>query len=370
MLTKSSKPKYYRLDKILKYNAQYNVIVSGRSDGKTYACLEEILLTHVKSGEVEQGAIIRRWQDDFTGKRGQQMWSAIVANGLVEKYTNGKWNNIRYYASKWYLCNYDPESHELIASSEIPFCYGFAITAQEHDKSTAYPNITRILFDEFITRGGYLPDEFVLFCNVLSTIIRERDNVKIFMCGNTINKYCPYFKEMGINHIEQMEQGTIDLYEYGEDSGLKVAVEFPDIHKHFKKKSNVYFAFDNPKLQLITGGIWELDIYKHIPRKYKPIEVVFNFFIVFNEQILHCEVVEGDNDLFVAVHPKTTEVKNPLTDLIYSTSISDGLPNVRKSFMKPVDDMDRKIAMLYKMGKFFYSDNNTGDVLKNFIDVA
>ena len=32
--------------------------------------------------------------------------------------------------------------------------------------------------------------------------------------------------------------------------------------------------------------------------------------------------------------------------------------------------MDRKIAMLYKMGKFFYSDNNTGDVLKNFIDVA
>ena len=362
--------KYYRLDRILKCNALYNVIVSGRSDGKTFACLEHILKEHCESEYVNQGAIIRRWQDDFTGKRGQQMWSAIVANGLVAKYSNGRWNRIKYYASKWYLCNFDEEKQVITEQAEEPFCYAFAITAQEHDKSTAYPNITNILFDEFITRGGYLPDEFVLFCNVLSTIIRERDNVRIFMCGNTINKYCPYFAEMGLQHVEKMEQGTIDVYEYGKDSGLKVAVEFPDIHKIFKKKSNKYFAFDNPKLQMITGGIWELDIYKHIPRKYAPKEVVFTFFIAFEMQYLQCEVVEGDEDIFVAVHPKTTPLKHPESDLVYTTSVTDGFPNVRKSFLAPVDDIDRKIALLYKMGKFFYSDNNTGDVMKNFLEVA
>lgn len=362
--------KYYRLDKILKCNAQYNIIVSGRSDGKTYACLEHIIERYFATDEVEQGAIIRRWQDDFTGKRGQQMFASIVSNGLIEKYSNGKWNNVRYYASKWYMCLYDSEAGKIVETSDRPFCYGFAITAQEHDKSTAYPDICNILFDEFITRGGYLPDEFVLFCNVLSTIIRERDNVRIFMCGNTINKYCPYFAEMGINHVDQMEQGTIDIYRYGDDSALTVAVEFPATNRLFKKKSNVYFAFDNPKLQMITSGIWELDIYKHIPRKYAPKEVVFNFFIQFESQLLHCEVVEGSNDIFVAVHPKTTPIQNPLTDLIYTTQITDGLPNVRKSFLRPVDQIDRKISLLYNMGKFFYCDNNTGDILKNFLDVA
>ena len=62
-------------------------------------------------------------------------------------------------------------------------------------------NNPNILFDEFITRSMYLPDEFVIFTNVLSTIIRDRNNVKIFMCGNTVNKYCPYYKEMGLNNV-------------------------------------------------------------------------------------------------------------------------------------------------------------------------
>lgn len=360
--------KYYRLDNILKKKCKYNVIISGRSDGKTFACLEYIIKKYFDSNETEQGAIVRRWQDDFTGKRGQQMFSALVKEGIVSKFSKGRWNNIKYYSSKWYFCRYNSERSEIEEVSERPFCYGFAITAQEHDKSTSYPDITTVLFDEFITRGGYIQDEFVLFCNVLSTIIRQRDNVTIFMCGNTINKYCPYFKDMGLNHVEQMEIGTIDVYRYG-DSDLTVAVEYPNIGRLFKKKSNSYFAFNNPKLQMITGGAWELEIYSHLPRKYCPNEVVFNFFVDFNGNILHCEVIESD-DVFVFVHPKTTPIRNPEEDLIYTTVIDNGFPNIRKSFKKPVDDIDRKILRLYNMGKFFYSDNEVGDILKNFLDVA
>lgn len=95
----------------------------------------------------------------------------------------------------------------------------------EHDKSTSYPNITTIVFDEFLTRGSYLKDEFILFTNVCSTIIRQRNDVKIFMLGNTVNKYSPYFSEMGLSNIKNQKQGTIDIYRYG-DSDLIVAVEY------------------------------------------------------------------------------------------------------------------------------------------------
>ena len=135
----------------------------------------------------------------------------------------------------------------------------------EHDKSTSYPDVTTVIFDEFLTRQSYLPDEFILFQNVLSTIIRGRRDVTIFMLGNTVNKWSPYFAEMGLKHVKEMEVGSIDVYTYG-DSELTVAVEFTG-SRHSSKASDVYFAFDNPRLNMITGseGSWEMAIYPHCP---------------------------------------------------------------------------------------------------------
>lgn len=358
--------KFYSSEKIDKIGAQYNIIISGRSDGKTYDIQKKILKKYAEHGE--QGAIIRRWTEDFTGKRGQAMFSALVENGEIEKLTNGRWTNIKYYASKWYFCNFDAESHKITEQDETPFCYGFALTSYEHDKSTSYNGVTTILFDEFMTKFNYLTDEFVMFCNVISTIVRQRTNVKIYMLGNTVTKFCPYFEEMGIKHIDKMQPGTIDIYRYG-DSGLTVAVEYADITKRgmFRKKSDVYFAFDNPKLQMITSGAWELDIFPHCPRKYRPCEIQFIFFVVFSRKILQCELVVSNSDIFVFVHPKTTELQNPETDLIYTPDMPLNTRNIRKTFMFPTDTIDTKIRDLYNAGLFFYSDNSTGDIFKNFI---
>ena len=52
------------------------------------------------------------------------------------------------------------------------------------------------------------------------------------------------FKEMGITNFKKQEQGTIDIYTYG-DSGLRVAVEFcGDTKKKVEKKSRVGSMFD------------------------------------------------------------------------------------------------------------------------------
>ena len=143
--------------------------------------------------------------------------------------------------------------------------FAFALTQMEHDKSTSYPDVTTIIFDEFLSRIGYLKDEFMLFMNVVSTIVRQRNDVTIYMLGNTVNKYCPYFTEMGLTHVDKMEPGTIDVYTYGE-SKLKVAVEYCKDHNIDGRKSDSYFAFDNPQLQMITNGVWEVALYPHIHR--------------------------------------------------------------------------------------------------------
>ena len=260
---------YYNLKNILKKNAVYNVIFGERSNGKTYTTLKYGLEQYFKDGS--QLAYIRRWKEDITGKRGQAVFSALIENNEIEKLSGGKFTGIHYYTGKFFLCNYDNGKPIYNDNDVVGFL--FALTDVEHDKSTSYPKVNTIIFDEFLTNKLYLPDEFVTFMNVVSTIVRRRETVKIFMLGNTINKYCPYFTEMGLTNIQTMLQGDIDLYNYGE-SGLTVAVEYCKTDRsEQRKESKKYFAFNNPKLQMITGGAWELAIYPHLPMKYKPNDV-------------------------------------------------------------------------------------------------
>lgn len=353
------KEKFYSLKAILAKKAKYNVIFGERSNGKTFSVLEFAVKQFAETGK--QLAIIRRWQDDFTGKRGATMFDGLIKEGKIAQHTKGEWTGVYYYGSRWWLCRYENENR---ITHETPLAYGFAITSMEHDKSTAYPNITTILFDEFLTRSSYIPDEFVLFMNVLSTIIRHRTDVTVFMLGNTVNKYCPYFTEMGLKHVKEMKHGDIDLYSYG-DSGLTVAVEYVRPNKD-GKPSDIYFAFDNPKLNMITGGEWEIDIYPHCPIKYKPKDVLFTYFIQFNGDTLQCEIIYDGDLYFTFIHRKTTPLKDEDNDLIYTTEFSPR-PNYRRRITKPTGDIERKIADFFIKDKIFYADNEIGEIVRNYL---
>ena len=351
--------KFYSLKNILSKNAQYNVIFGERSNGKTYSVLKYAISKYAENHE--QLAIVRRWQDDFTGKRGATMFDALVANDEISRATKGEWTGVYYYGSRWFMCRYEDDKR---ITDETPFAYGFSISSMEHDKSTSYPNITTICFDEFLTRTTYLPDEFVLFMNVVSTIIRHRTNVTIFMLGNTVNKYCPYFKEMGLNHIKEMKPGDIDIYRYG-DTELTVAVEYTISNKQ-GKESDFYFAFDNPKLSMITGGVWEIDIYPHCPVKFTPKEILFIYYIEFAGDLLQCEIVQHDTACFTFVHRKTTEIKNIENSIIYSPDFSP-LPNHKRKITKPTNQLERRIAEHFIKDKVFYADNEVGEIVRNYL---
>lgn len=354
------KSKFYSLKAILAKHAQYNIIFGERSSGKTTAILEYGLRKFIETGE--QMAYLRRYDTEFVGKRGIQLFADIVSRDVISKLSHGEWTGVKYYGSKWYLIREDESGKKEV--SEQPFCYGFALSSMEHDKSISFPNITTVFFDEFLTRTTYLTDEFVLFCNVLSTIIRHRNNVTIFMAGNTITKYCPYFTEMGLTEIKKMRPGTIDTYTYG-DSNLLVAVEYAEPSQK-GKSSDVYFAFNNPKLRMITNGAWELNIYPHCPIKYTPKDIIFTYFIYFDGDLLQAEIVSCEGLYFTFIHRKTTMLRYPESDLVYSPEYSPR-PNWRRKITKPLDEIDNRIGDYFKRDKVFYQDNEVGEIVHNYI---
>ena len=358
--------KFYNIAKLVSEypEARYYVVIGERSNGKTYSCLYEALKKFKTSGE--EFAYIRRYMEDIRPKNLGTLFDAHIANNVVDELFEGKFNTIEYTGAKFYLAKRGEDGKKDADTEPIVVGRAFDLNGMDHYKSIAFPRITTIIFDEFLSRQGYLPNEFMLFQNALSTIIRFRDNVKIFMLGNTVNKYCPYFSEMGLKHINEQKQGTVDVYRYGE-SKLEVVVEYCEsTSKTGGKASDVYFAFDNPQLKMITTGSWEIGVYPHLPCEYKPKDVVMAFFIKFDREILQGNIIStADYAPFIFFHLKTTEIKKE-DDIVYTTE-----PTIskyqRQGLVRQDDKLSKLIRQYIAEGRVFYATNEVGEIFRNFL---
>ena len=360
--------KFYDIrDMIKQYpDAHYYICFGERSNGKTYSILD-LSLEKYRLTKTEQFAYIRRFGEDIKPKQMSELFSAHRENGRIADLFDDEWDRIIFQRGKFYLARFDEDSQS-IEHEEDPIGFAFDLAGMEHYKSISFPNVTTVIFDEFLSRKGYLPNEFELFQNTLSTIIRQRDNVKIFMLGNTVNQYCPYFKEMGLNHVKEQKQGSIDLYTYA-GTNLQVAVEYCESTlKRGGKASNVYFSFDNPKLQMIVGGAWEINVYPRLPFKYAPKDVLITFFIEFDREVLHCEILScpTDGSLVLFIHPKTTPIKRVEDDVVYCDY---PVPrwNYRMQMTHHSDRLTKLILQLIKENRVYYATNEAGEILRNYI---
>lgn len=359
--------KYFSLEDIKKRNAKYNIIFSERSNGKTYSVLLEGLKNYLKTGK--QMAIVRRFREDFKGKRGRFLFDTLIDNGkhenMIKKLSEGKYTGCTYYAQCWYLTRYDDKLKKEVMIDD-PIAFSFALTEEQHEKSASYPRITTVLFDEFLTRGIYLPDEFTNFESIISTIVRSRDDVIIYMLGNTVSKFSPYFTEMGLKHISKMNKGDIDIYNYG-DSGLRVAVQYAETTQKFGgKKSDVYFAFDNEKLKMVTSGEWEFDFYPHNIIKYKKNDVKFSFIIIFDSYYYQGDVVCTSDNNFLFIHRKSTPIQDPDNDIIFTTEYNQRY-NYFRNILKPTNNITKKIAQYFREDNVYYQDNEVGDAINHYL---
>lgn len=355
---------YYEIRRIIKDypNAKYYMIYGERSNGKTYSALDYALERYARNGE--QFAYLRRWGEDIRPKTLSTLFDGHVRDGRIKHWTGGQFSLVNYSRARFFL--YNPTDDGGRDEDTEPAGFAFDLNSMEHYKSTSFPKIKTIIFDEFMSRSGYLPNEWVLFGNTLSTIIRLRDDVKIIMLGNTVNKYCPYFAEMGITHLKDQKPGTIDVYHYGQ-SDLEVVCEYTESSaKRGGKPSDVYFAFDNPELRMITDGSWEISVYPHLEKKPLPKDHVLDFFVEFEHDLLHGEVIAADSGPYIFLHAKTTPIKDPDNDIVYTTKHSIRW-NYRVALTKHTDKLSLFIQKCLRENRIFYSTNEVGEIFRNYV---
>ena len=256
-----------------------------------------------------------------------------------------------------------------MAQDRIPFIRCYAIATEDTTKGQDAGPVKYIIFDEFMTRKYYLVNEFVHYQNLLSSIIRDRQGIQIIMLANTVNKYCPYFAEMGLKDIADQEQGTIAVYTAG-TSETKIAVEYCAQDEEQTKKVSSYYCFDNPQLNMIMTGAWEIANYRHAPEDTGDYEIFFCFFVCFGGKIVQGDMILYKNYPIIVFHKKTTELKNADKSLIYTEENEDGNPLHQISLAAGETRAHKLIRQLLKSNKFFFDDNNTGEFINNWLKFA
>lgn len=347
--------------KMIMYGTLYIIVYGERSNGKTFGALLCALVRYFLYGDLF--AIVRRWDEDFKPKAIGKLFGGLEKLKVIEYLSGGEWSHVVHRSRMFYLARWDENGNEVLAQQ--PFGFAFALTKMEHDKGGNYPNnVTTIIFDEFLTRGMYLPDEMALFSNVLSTLLRDDGNAKIWMLGNTVSWYCPYFREMGLRHVKEMQIGGVQQYT-GTRSDCTIVVHWADGLSD-GKQTDKYFAFDNPKLKMITEGRFETAIYPHCPFDLSTADVVFTFFIDFAGELLRGDVITRENTEFIMFVPKTTELKYPDEELVFSDKF-DSRMNWRRRITRPVTRAEKAILNLLRMEKVYYSDNECGEVVRTYL---
>lgn len=351
------KNEYYSLKKINKLNALYNLIIGQRSNGKTYSVCKQEIEGYFK--ENFRLAYIRRYDEEIMPKNIQNLFKPHSA--LIEKLSNGQFNSTTYKNREFYLYNKDTEE-----KSEQSFCKCFSLNAWERTKGADNGYFKYILFDEFMTRSFYLNNEFVTFTQLLSSIIRDRDNTIIYMIANTVNQYCPYFAEMGLGKISDIKQGDLKLFTYG-DSELTLALEYSDSRGQTGKVSK-YFAFDNPQLKMITTGQWEIKNYPHAPFKIKKENIVYRAYIFFDNDVIACNIIHYENTVFLFFNIQTKTENLELKKRVVYSFETDANPLHVQSLAEQPTDVHKLINNLITFNRVFYADNSVGEIVRNWIN--
>lgn len=88
-------------------------------------------------------------------------------------------------------------------------CYFVALTSFQREKKRTYENVYRFIFDEGIIDAKdryhrYLPNEYLIFANLLDSISRQQpggSQYRVYILGNACDLTAPYLRYSGVDKI-------------------------------------------------------------------------------------------------------------------------------------------------------------------------
>lgn len=222
---------WYNKGSLLSYKCFLNLLIGNRGGGKTYAFKTWALDDFIKTGK--QFVWLRRYGTEIDMLKGDAKSDEndSFLGDIEERYKDHK---LAITGNK--------KKGKITVDGKIAGYY-FALSTSAIAKSSTYPKVDKIIFDEFLIFGKtyhYLSDEVTLLLEFTETIFRNREYeyqfdksvVKprgVYLIGNNITIANPYFLYFNIKPFTQRfyidkERGIcVEMYKNEEFIQIKKA---------------------------------------------------------------------------------------------------------------------------------------------------
>lgn len=335
--------KYYNGNEILTHNAKYNIVISERSNGKSFWFLQKCVCDFFNDGS--EMAYIKRYNDE-------------VKNMKIDKYFEDenflKWlsRNFEYdgiLADRDNLYFYRWEKGKRIKGER--FGNYFSLQRDEEYKSLHYDKIKNVVWEEFIqSERPYLGNEFKRFSGLISTIARGRE-LRVYLLGNTIARDCPVLLEYGIDIFKVKQNEIIIINHHSTQGTVKVAFQYAPQ----KSTSNMFFGKAEKS---IVAGQWDVEEVPHLFCSLSEVEKIYTCYMITKlRQAFKMIMFVCDQGRFVYVYPFDYD------DIEYTLGadvFTDTFTTKENYYMHPTKKRHKALYELYTQDKFVYSHNLCG----------
>lgn len=289
---------YYNYARLLSHNGTYNFLVGGRGLGKTFGAKEKAIKDFIRTG-TEQFIYLRRFRTELAAAK------HTFFDDVAFKFPR---YDFRVHGVFAQMASID--DRESGKRNWVTIGYFVALSVSQSQKSVAFPNVTKIIFDEFISESSYqkyLPDECTVFNNFYSTVDRYQDKTKVFFLANAVSIMNPYFIEYNIepsgsDEIIVKNDGFIVVHIADSDK-FTTSVYQTKFGRFIKNTDYATFAVGNS----FDDNSDDLIALKHSQANYLfTLEVKNGIFSVWNSI--------GSNEYYV-------QVKRPKQETVFTTVI-------------------------------------------------
>lgn len=347
---------FWDLGRTLTYNCLFNFIVGNRGGGKTYGATKYVIDKFIK--KKEQFGYIRRYKDDLKDPM-EHFFDAI--KGSYPDY------EFKTVGKKFYIRLKPADPQEKWTEDDVAG-YGFVLATASNKKSIAYPNITTLIFDEFLLDKGnvvYAPNEPEKLLNLYETIARpgtQHPRVVLFMLANALTVTNPYFLYFKLRLSDKMDKNGKYIWKHPQKS---ILVEDVRNEAFIDAKKNTEFGgiVDGTKYaDYSIQNKFLLDDDTFVEKKSKKARYYFTF--VYKEHTLGVWIDTSEGKMWVS------KDIDPSCIYFYSLTLKDHNPNTMFLKSKRNRNNFNDFIENYKMGNVYFESINIKNITYEVIQMS
>lgn len=328
---------FYNYDRVISYGAFLNFLIGERGVGKTFGASEFVTRQFIKKHH--EFIYIKRYKTDLE-KGKKKFFKALIDE---DKFPDHK---LEVKGNTFYI-------DDKISG------YSMTLSTAHQFKSTNFPKVKYIIFDEFLIENGqshYLKNEVNIFLGLIETIARMRD-VKIFCLGNATNDINPYFLFFDLslpynNDIKLYKDGLI-LLQYMNNKAYREAKKETKFGKLVAGTDYEEYAINNK----FTND--NKDFIEHKTGTSK-----FSFSFLYKDNRYGVWIDYNLGKMYVS----GDYIDN---GLVFATTSEDHKPNTMLYSIAKKYNCWNQFIQNYKLGNVYFENmkikNISKDVLKNII---